>query len=111
MKLETLATKPKLVKVTVDDEKIIEAYGEPLDFHIYDRHSMDTFMKLAALEGDSSVGDIGTLVGDMILDEKGNKVLVDGNVLPIDVMLKVIEVVVKRLGNSVTQTLETSVQS
>jgi hypothetical protein len=71
---------------------------------------MDTFMKLAALEGESSVGDIGTLVSEMILNEKGDKILVDGNVLPVDIMLKVIEVVVKRLGNSVTQTLGKSAQ-
>jgi len=47
----------------------------------------------------------------MVMDEKGNKILTDGNVLPVDVMLKVVEKTVTRLGNSVTQTSKTSAQS
>ena len=111
MKLEALASKPKLTAITIDDEKIVENYGEPLEFYIYDRQPMDVFMKLAALEGEHSVGDITTLAGEMIMDEKGKKILTDGNVLPVDVMLKVVEATVTRLGNSVAQTSETSAQS
>ena len=94
----------------IDDEKIVEAYGEPLEFYIYDRHDMDTFMKLASLEGDS-VGTIAELVSDMILDEDGKKIIVDGNILPVDIMMKIVEVVIQRLGNSVSQTLGKSAQS
>ena len=111
MKLEALASKPKLTPITIDDKKIVETYGEALEFYIYDRQPMDVFMKLAALEGENSVGDIATLAGEMIMDEKGKKILTDGNVLPVDVMLKVVEATVTRLGNSVTQISETSVQS
>ncbi len=111
MKLEALASKPKLIKIVVDDEKIVEQYNEPLEFYIYDRQPMDVFMKLAALEGEHSVGEITSLANEMVMDEKGNKILTDGNVLPVDVMLKVVEKTVTRLGNSVTQTSKTSAQS
>ena len=111
MKLEALASKPKLTKITIDEESIVETYGEALEFYIYDRQPMDVFMKLAALEGESSVGDIAELAGSMIMNEEGKQVLSDGNVLPVDVMLKVIEATVTRLGNSVVQTSTTSAQS
>jgi hypothetical protein len=111
MKLQALASKPQLVKVSIDDEAIVASYGEAIEFFIYDRQDMDTFMKLASLEGGGSVGEITTLVTDMVLDEKGDKILVDGNALPVDIMLKVVEKVITQLGNSVTQTLGKSAQS
>ena len=110
MKLQTLASKPKLTQVMIDDEKIVEAYGEPLEFYIYDRHDMDTFMKLASVEGEN-VASISTLISEMILDEDGKKIIVDGNILPVDIMMKIVEVVIQRLGNSVSQTLGKSAQS
>lgn len=106
MKLSALAAKPQLIPVIVDDEAIVKKYGETLEFYIYDRQDMDTFMKLATMEGEEDMSVLGDVVQKMILDEKGNPIVKDGNVLPVDVMLKVIEKTVRYLGNSVTQTLE-----
>ena len=107
MKLAELASKPKLIPVTIDDAKIVEKYGEPLEFFIYDRQDMDTFMKLARLEGEEDVGVLSDIVSAMILDENGNRIISEDNTLPTEVMLKVIETTVRYLGNSVTQTSET----
>jgi hypothetical protein len=109
MKLSKLAAKPQLKQLTIDDAIIVENYGEPIEFYIYDRQDMTTFMKLASLENDKNdISQIAELVNDLILDEDGKKVVTDGNVLPTDVMLKVIEVTVKNLGNSLIQTSPTS---
>jgi hypothetical protein len=111
MKLSQLTSKPKLEKIVIDDEKIVASYGEPIEFWVYDRQGMDTFMKLATLEGEQDVSTISEVVKNLILDEKGNKILDGDKLLPVDVMIKCIEVTVRRLGNSITQTLGKSLQS
>lgn len=105
MKLEALLSKPQLVKVTIDDADIVQRYGEALEFYIYDRQDMDTYMRLAAVDGDeTNLSKIANIVKDIILDEKGKKIITDNNILPVDVMIKVIEVTIKNLGNAASQT-------
>jgi len=106
MKLAELASKPQLVPVTIDDKAVVAKYGEPLEFFIYDRQDMDTFMKLARLEGEEDVSVLSEIVSAMILDENGEKIIQGDNTLPTEIMLKVIETTVRYLGNSVTQTSE-----
>lgn len=106
MKLAKLAAKPQLKQITIDDADIVEKYGESIDFWIYDRQNMSTFMKLASLEDSKDLSAVAEVVNELILDEDGTPVLVDGNELPVDVMMKVIEVTVNQLGNSVNQTLK-----
>ena len=104
MKLEALASKPQLIKITIDDTEIVEKYGDAIEFYIYDRQNMETFMKLASVEGENHFSQLTQVVKELVLDAKGNQVLADGNTLPIDIMVKVVEAVVERLGNSMTQT-------
>lgn len=106
MKLQALASKPQLTKVEIDDESIVAKYGEAIEFYIYDRQNMDTFMKLATLGEDSPFNEIADMISGLILDEEGNTIMTEENILPVDVMLKVVEKTVAMLGNSVTQTLE-----
>ena len=104
MKLEALASKPKLIKITIDDEDIIATYGEAVEFHVYDRQNMDTFMSLASIEGNSQFSDIAKVVAGLIMDEKGKLVLGDGEVLPMDLTIKTVEKVITHLGNLMTPT-------
>lgn len=105
MKLQTLAAKPKLTKIELDSEDIIESYGEPIEFYVYDRQNMDTFMTLASLDEKAQIGELSAIVGELIYDEDGNKILENDSILPMNVMLKVVEKTVTVLGNSLTQTL------
>jgi len=102
MKLAQLASEPQLVKIILDDTDITEQYGEPLEFYMYDRQNMDTFVKMANI-GENNVQAITEIVKELVLDENGNKILVDNVSLPTNVMLKVIEAAVSSLGNSVSQ--------
>ena len=103
MKLAQLAQKPRLEKVVVDDAAIVKAYGEPLEFWMYDRHDLPTFMKLANLEDNQS--ELEQVMRDLVLDEKGQPVLGATDILPLPITIKVIEAAVTHLGNSVSQTL------
>ena len=102
MKLAELAEKPKLQKVVVDDELIVRAYGEPLEFWMYDRQDLPTFMQLAQIEEDQA--QLEAVMRNLVRDEKGHKVLADDDVLPLPITIKVIAAMVKHLGNSLSQT-------
>ena len=103
MKLQALAAKPKLVKITIDDEGIVERYGESLEFYIYDRQSMDTYMALTQIQ-ENSIDDIVNTILPLVLDEHGERALDPQEQLPIDVAVKVVEAVTRNLGNLASQT-------
>ena len=103
MKLQQLAAEPKLEKITVDAEAIVEKYGEPLDFYMYDRQDMDTFMQLASVNNEDQSA-IFAVIRNLIRDEQGKLILEDKATLPVDVMVRVIEKVVERLGKLQSQT-------
>jgi hypothetical protein len=105
MKLQELAAKPKLEKISLDGEDIIELYGEPLEFWMYDRHDLPTFLKLVQMKDDQM--GLYNLIKDIALDENGKPVLKDGEILPMDVMAAVITGVVDKLGNLKPQTTTT----
>ena len=104
MKLAALAAKPKLVKITIDEAEIIERYGEALEFYIYDRQSMETYMNLSQLT-ENNIDEIVNTILPLVLDESGKPALDPEDQLPIDVAVKVIEKVTISLGNLASQTL------
>ena len=99
MKLADIAKKPQLVEITLDNEKIVAEFGEPLTFHTWDRQPMDVFMRLASIDT-ANTGVVIEAVRDLILDEKGNRILKGDVTLPTHVMLSVITRIVEDLGKS-----------
>lgn len=97
LKLTQLAGKPQLKKILVDEPSIVEEFGEPIEFWIWDRQPIDKFVSMATLKPDD-FGALVAAVNEMILDEEGNTVLKDGDSLPTNVMAKVINKVVETLG-------------
>ena len=102
MNIKELAKKPELKKITVDNEVIVKAYGEPLEFWMYDRQDVPTYLQLAQLKDD--YGAIFDVVRKLVLDEKGKPVLDENDTLPIDVMIPVVEQAIYALGNIKPQT-------
>jgi hypothetical protein len=98
MKLSQLAAKPTLIKIELDDETIIEEYGESLEFWIYDRQPIDTYVRMATV-GENSPGEMIKLVNAMVMDENGEIIARDGMVFPSKIMAKILTKVVERLGN------------
>ncbi len=97
LKLTQLASKPQLIKVVVDNEDLVKTYGDELEFWILDRQPIDQFIKMATT-GASDYAEMIRMVNDLILDEEGNKAIKEGEALPNDVMIAVINKVVERLG-------------
>ena len=98
MKLTQLSAKPVLIPITLDDQDILDEYKEPLEFHTYDRQPMDVFMKLVSVKGDAVNAEIISIVKTLILDENGNQILTDDNMLPPKVLIKAIAKVSEMLG-------------
>jgi len=97
MKLNQLAAKPQLIKMTLEDETILKEFGEPLEFWTWDRQPLETFMKLA----NSNQADVTAMIGvvrTLILDESGKEIITDGVMLPSNVLIKVIAKIVESLG-------------
>jgi|14_taG_2_1085336.scaffolds.fasta_scaffold00827_13 hypothetical protein len=98
MKLKELATQPKLIKVSIDDETLLEKYGEAVDFWMYDRMPLDRYTKLAGIKTDDFTSMID-LVKEIVLDEDGVPVMDEKHVLPTDLlnaaMVKVVDIVGK----------------
>jgi hypothetical protein len=105
MKLQELAAKPKLIKAIIDDEKTVEKYGEAVEFWMYDRADLDTYFELAGAN-EKSIVELAKIVSKLVLDEKGTPVMTNDVVFPVDISIKIIEIAIKALGNSVTQTLK-----
>lgn len=97
MKLTQLSKQPQLIKLSLDDEETIEQYGEPLEFWIYDRIDMNTFVKMAVLKPDD-FGRMVETVQHLILDEDGSPIIRDGLVLPSVILGRVVTKVVETLG-------------
>jgi hypothetical protein len=97
MKLSQLAREPQLVEVVIDDEKVLEEFGEPLTFWTWDRQPMAAFMRLASLKPEDTSAIIET-VRDLILDEQGKPVLSETNTLPTHVMMSAIFRLTDMLG-------------
>lgn len=97
MELSQLATKPKLVELKIDDEQIVEKYGDELKFWIYDRQPLDVFSKLASAKQEE-IHKYLDVIKDLILDKDGKPVMSDENVLPLDVLGKAVELISNHLG-------------
>lgn len=97
MKLAQIAKKPQLTVMTLDDEDTIKEYGEPLEFYTWDRQPMDIFLKLSTVDPNNQSAIISA-VKELVMDEKGNKILEGEDVLPTNIMLRVMTKVVEGLG-------------
>jgi hypothetical protein len=97
MKLTQLASKPQLIKITLDAADLKEKYGDDLEFWIMDRQPIEQFIKMATLGADN-YGEMIRMVNGLVLDETGAPAMKEGEALPNDVMLAVIGAVVERLG-------------
>lgn len=97
LQLTQLASKPQLIKITLDQPEIVEKYGDSLEFYIYDRQPIDQFIKMATI-GNDNYGEMIKMVNALVLDEQGNPAVKEDESLPNDVMMLAINAVVERLG-------------
>ena len=97
MELGKLASKPQLIKLSIDDPDVITEFGEALDFYTYDRQPLDIFLNLSATFGVDQSASLDIL-NTLILDSKGAQVISDGRVLPAKLLVKVMAKIMDTLG-------------
>jgi hypothetical protein len=101
MQLSELAAEPQLKKLVLDDEDVIEKYGEPIEFYIHDRLPLDEYMNLVAAMTNES-GEYSELLAfarGLMLDENGKPVLSDGKQLPTKIAMTAMNKISAELGN------------
>jgi hypothetical protein len=97
MKLTALASKPQLITVVLDDEEVIEQYGEAIEFYTWDKQPLDTYLSLASMDYNDQRA-VMSVVKTLILDENGKEIVNDDNVLPVAILLKAITKLTESLG-------------
>lgn len=97
MKINQIASKPQLIKLTLDDEATVAELGESLEFWTWDRQPLDTFMQLASIRNDNPK-EIIEVVRSLILDDAGQQVVKGDIMLPTQILIRIIQKIVETLG-------------
>jgi hypothetical protein len=103
MDLKSVAKKPQLQCIKLDSDQILNTYGEPLEFYMWDRFSMTDYMKISSIDQKDTSGMLA-VVYDLVCDAEGNTMLDEDDQLPPAVMVDMINAVVDHLGNLAGQT-------
>lgn len=96
MKITELTAKPTLTKITIDDEALVEKYGEEIEFWVWDRQPMEKYVAMA--QNGHDISAVLQLAKEMILDEEGNQVIKGDSTLPTDIALNALTKVIETLG-------------
>lgn len=98
MQLSELSKKPTLTKLTIDKPDLVEKYGEVLDFYMYDRQPLHVFSKIAKSSKSEDIGEYLEILKDTILTEKGEPVMTDESILPLDLMTEAMGLIGAQMG-------------
>ena len=104
MNIAEFSTKPKLIKITLDNNDLVEKYGEPITFYTYDIVGMSTYFDFFNARQDGKYDNLGKLMNQMILDKDGKPALKDDEDLPIDIAASAINKLGEILGKSQSKT-------
>lgn len=100
MDISKLKKKPKLEKLVINDEKIIETYGEEVTFYMIDYIDISTYFKFYKVQQDEDGSLLNQLLQKLILKEDGTPSLDEGEVFPTDLTLAILEKINDFLGKS-----------
>lgn len=103
MDLKQLVHRPKLVKVEITDTDIMENYGEPIIFWMEDYIDIITYFDFYRSQSQNDPETFQKIMRKILLDENGQHLLNEGEVLPIDVTLSILGKVNDILGKSKTR--------
>lgn len=104
MNIKKFAATPKLIEIKLEDNTLVEKYGEPITFYTYDIIPMTTYFSFYDAKSTNEFDTLNKLMRNMILDDKGNKALADDEDLPIDIATSAISKLGELLGKSMSKT-------
>jgi hypothetical protein len=106
MNISDFVKKPQLIEIAIDDEDIVENYGEPVKFWMRDHIDLDTYFDFYRYQKESSSEQLMNTLRKIILKQDGSKAVADDEVLPLDLTLSVLVRINDNLGKSSTKKSE-----
>lgn len=100
MKINELASVPKLVQIDIDDKHIVEKYGEVITFWTHDVVSLANYFDFFDARGNVQYDRLTSIVKRMILLEDGTPALKENEDLPIDIAVVAINKLAANMGKS-----------
>lgn len=104
MKITELASIPKLIEITLDDDALFEKYGDTITFHTYDIVGLSTYFEFFNARSDQQYEQLDKMIKKLILNEQGKPALSAGEDLPIDIAAAAINKIGEILGKSQSKT-------
>lgn len=101
--IKELATVPELIQITIDDEQIVKAYGEPIIFWTKSTVSLNDYFDFFDARGNVQYDNLSKIIKRMILLEDGSRALADDEELPVDITVVAINKIGELLGKSQTK--------
>lgn len=102
--IASLASKPKLTHIILDDNALVETYGEPIEFWAYDIVGLSTYFEFFQNRAESQYDNLTKMMRSLILLEDGSPAIKDGEDLPVDIAAAAITKLGEILGKSLSKT-------
>jgi hypothetical protein len=103
MNIQDFKIKPKLIEILIDNDDIVETYGDSIKFFMYDHLDLSTYFKFFRAQGEGDTEALLTIVKKIILDDKGKIVMGTEYELPVDIFTQAVLKITDHLGKSVTK--------
>ena len=100
MDIKELAKRPELIEVVIDDENIVNEYGEPITFYMKDQVDINTYFDFFRSQNEKSGDELNKLMASLILNKDGKPVLAEGEGFPIDISIAALTKINENLGKS-----------
>lgn len=100
MLISQVAKKPTLLKMDLDDAKIIETYGDIITFYMYDNVDLNTYFNFFKVQQDEDGTELNKLIRKIVLDEHGKPVVKEDEMLPVDICFAALVKINENLGKS-----------
>ena len=73
MNIKELATKPKLVEITLDEPTLVEKYGETITFYTYDTVSLTAYFDFYDATSENQCANLEKTTRKMILQSHAKR--------------------------------------
>lgn len=105
MDIKSLARKPQLIEVILDDADLVEEFGEPVKFWMMDYVDISTYFDFFKSQGEGNGEQLNQLLRSIILNAEGKPALEQDEALPINISVAALTKINETLGKSKTKPL------
>lgn len=100
MDIKQLVTKPKLVRLEVDNPEIVKEVGDSIVFYMKDHMDLNSYFDFYKFQQNQDMDLLVKLLRKTVLDEQGNTVIGEDEILPVDITLAILFKINDYLGKS-----------